>query len=111
MLAVSYFFSHATAGFIDLFLHLLKVLCMFFARPRPSFALDPPVSDHVVIMKVASITLLNRSIKYKQYCSNAVQIELQSAEWPSRLAKLASNQIQAVSPSITFFLSRSQSDS
>lgn len=74
MLAVSCFFSHATAGLMIQLMHLLKVLCFLLARLRPSCALDPHVSDHVVITKVASIMLLNRSIKYKQYASNSVKL-------------------------------------
>lgn len=83
MLAVFYFLSHATAGLMIQFLHLLKVLCLSFARLRPrlSYALDPHVSDLVFSGKVASITLLNRSIEYKQYSSNAVKIGIQNAEW------------------------------
>lgn len=90
MLAVSCFFPHATAGLVVQFLHFLKVLCLSFARLMPSYALDPRISDHVVIMEVVRITRLIRSIKYKQYSSNAVQSVVQIAEWPPRLAKLVS---------------------
>lgn len=67
MLAVPFFFSHATAGLTIQFLFLLKVSCLFFARPRPGYVLDPHISDHVDMMKVACIALSNRSIKYTQY--------------------------------------------
>lgn len=72
MLALSFSFSHATAGLMIQFLCLLKVLCLSFARLRPSYALDH-ISDHEVIMKVASSTLMNRSIKYKHCFSNAIK--------------------------------------
>ena len=104
MLAVSCFFSHATAGRTIQIMHLLKVSCFVFARLRPSCALDPHVSDRVFITNVASHTLLNRSIKYKQYFSNAVQIVIQTPKWAPRLAKLVSIPINAVSSSITFTL-------
>ena len=58
MLALSCSFSHATAGLMIQFLCLLKVLCLSFARLRPSYALDSRVYDPVVIMKVASSTIL-----------------------------------------------------
>lgn len=74
MLAMSIFFPHATAGLLTRFLCLLKVLCLSFARLRPSYALDPYVSDLVTLTKAASDTLLNRSIKCKRYSSNAVKI-------------------------------------
>ena len=73
MLALSISFSHATAGRMIQFLCLLKVLCLSFARLRPSYALDHYLSDHKVIMKVASITLMNRSIKYKHCFSTAIK--------------------------------------
>ena len=98
MLAVSCFFLHAI---MIQSLHLLKVLCLSFARRRPSYVTDPHISDHVVITKVASITLLNRWITYKQYSSNAFKFEVQDAKWPSRLDKLVSIQIQVVSLSLT----------
>lgn len=82
MLAVSYFFLHAI---MIQSLHLLKVLCLSFARRRPSYVTDPHISDHVVITIVASITLLNRWIKYKQHSSNAFKFEIQYAKWSSRL--------------------------
>lgn len=104
MLAVSCFFSHATAGLTIQLVHLLKVSCIFFARLRPSCALDPHVSDHVVVTKVASHMLLNRSIKYKQYSSNAVKSVIRNAEGPLRLAKLVSVSVQVLSPSISFTL-------
>lgn len=65
MPALFCFFSHATADPVIKVLYLLKVFCLSFARLRLSYAMDPYVSDHVVIMEVASITLLNRSIKYQ----------------------------------------------
>lgn len=74
MLAVSYFFTHAPAGLTIQFQFLLKVSCLFFARLRPGYVLDPHISDHVVIMKVACITLSNRLIKYRQYFSSAMDI-------------------------------------
>ena len=72
-------FLHATAGVMIQFLHFLKVLCLSFARLRPGYALDPSyISDHLFCMVVASITLLNRRIKYNQpllfeYCENSPQ--------------------------------------
>ena len=66
MLAVSCMFLRATAGVMIQFLHLLKVLCLSFARLRPGYALDPHISDQFFCMVVASITLLNRWIKYNQ---------------------------------------------
>lgn len=74
MLAVSYFFTHATVGLTIQFKFLLKVSCLFFARLRPGYALDPHISDHVVMMKVACISLSNRSIKYRQFFSSAIDI-------------------------------------
>lgn len=81
MLAVSYFFTHATAGLTIQFQSLLKVSCLFFARLRPGYALDPHISDHVVMMKVACITLSNRSINYRLYFSSAIHIGIYNAEW------------------------------
>ena len=78
MLAVSCSFSHATAGLTIQFQFqfFLKVSCLSFERLRPSYALDPHISDHVAMTEVACITLSNRSIKYRQYSSNAVKIEI-----------------------------------
>lgn len=75
MLAVPYFFSYAMAELTIERLHLLKVSCLSFARLRLSYALDPHISDHEVIIKTASITLSNRSIEYKPYFPNAVKNE------------------------------------
>ena len=66
MLAMSCMFLHATAGVMIQFLHFLKVLCLSFARLRPGYVLDPHISDHLFCMVVASITLLNRRVKYNQ---------------------------------------------
>ena len=59
-------FLHAKAGAMIYFLHLLKVLCLSYARLRPGYALDPHISGHLFCIIVASITLLNRWIKYNQ---------------------------------------------
>ena len=68
-----------------LFLHFLKVLCLSSARRRPSYALDPHSWDHMVVKKVASIMLLNRSTIPLGY----FKTETSNTEWLSRLAKLA----------------------
>lgn len=73
MLAMPCFLLHATAGIMLQFLHFLKVLCLSFVRLMPIYALDPHISDHMVIMRVFSIRLLIRTIKYKPYSSNTVQ--------------------------------------
>lgn len=80
MLALFFSFSHATAGRMIQFVCLLKVLCLSFARLRPSCALDHYVSDHEVIMKVASSTLMNRSIKYKHCFLECYQCRYQNNE-------------------------------
>ena len=67
MPAVSSLFSHATAGFTIQLLRHLKVSCLSWVRPRRNYALDPHISDHVIMTKIASITLSNRSIKYNKY--------------------------------------------
>lgn len=98
MLAVFCFFLRATAGPTVQFLLFPKVSCLSFARLRPSYALDPQFSDLVVITEVASITLLNRSTKCRQYSTNAVKLKTQIAEWTRQLAKLASKRVQVVPP-------------
>ena len=102
MLAVFCFFLHATAGLTIQSMLLPKVSCLSFARLRPSYALDPHFSDPVVITEVASIALLNRWTKFRQYSTNAVKIKTQNVEWTRLLAKLASKQSHNISPSSTF---------
>ena len=67
MMAMSCFFSHAMAGDMIQFVRLLKVLCLFFAMLKPGYGLDPHISDHMAITKVASIAPLNRWIKCRKY--------------------------------------------
>ena len=75
MPALFVLFSLATADFTIQFLPFLKVSCLSFANPRPSCTLDPHISDHVVITKIASAMLSNRLIKYRIYSSYYIVIK------------------------------------
>ena len=80
MLAVSCSILHATTGLTIRFLFLLKVLCLSFARLRLVYAWNTHVSDHLIVIEVAIIMLLNRTIKYRQFPSHVVKFVMQIAK-------------------------------
>ena len=81
MLAVSCSILHAMTGLTIRFLFLLKVLCLSFARLRLVYAWNIHVSDHLIVMEVATIMLLNRTIKYRKFSSHAVKFGILDAKW------------------------------
>ena len=81
MLAVSWSILHAMTGLTIRFSFLLKVLCLSFARLGLVYAWTSHVSDHLIVMEVATIMLLNRTIKYKQFSSHAVKFGIPVAKW------------------------------
>ena len=59
------------------FLFFLKVLGLSFARLRLVYAWNTHVADPWIVMEVATIMLLNRTIKYRQLSSHAVKFGIQ----------------------------------
>ena len=80
MLAVSCSILHAMTGLTIRFLILLKVLCLSFTRLRLVYAWNIRVSDQLIVMEVATIMLLNRTIKYRKFSSHTIKFGIQIAK-------------------------------
>ena len=76
MLAVSCSILHATTGLMIRVSLSPKSVMLVLREAEVGLCVDTHFSDHLIVMGVATIMLLNRTIKYRQSSSHAVKFGL-----------------------------------